>query len=124
MFFKKTGKESGDSAEHRARHYLENQGLVTIECNYHSRYGEIDLIMRGRQHLVFIEVRFRTRRDFGSAADSVTPRKQNRIILTASRFLQTRFRNNPPPCRFDVISISGGQQQNIEWIKDAFQPTL
>lgn len=124
MFLRRSGKEAGDNAEANAQHYLQQQGLIAIERNFHSRYGEIDLVMRDRQYLVFVEVRYRKHGRFGSGADTITPHKQRKIILTANHYLQKHYRNAPPPCRFDVISITGNEQENIEWIKDAFQPTL
>lgn len=124
MFPKRPGKEAGDNAEETAWRYLQGKRLVGVERNYHARRGEIDLIMRDRQHLVFVEVRYRRHDRFGSGADSVTPQKQRKITLAAHQYLQQHYSNAPPPCRFDVIQITGASQENIEWIKDAFQPTL
>ena len=124
MFPRRSGKDAGDNAEAIAGRYLQQQGLIMVERNYHSRMGEIDLIMRDRQTLVFVEVRYRKHAKFGSGADSVTSRKQHKITLTAHQYLQQHHPNTPPPCRFDVISMTGKGPENIEWIKDAFQPTL
>lgn len=114
-------RSSGADAEERARRYLERQGLVTIERNFHSRRGEIDLVMQDRDTLVFVEVRFRSSSRFGSAAESVTPAKQQRIIDTARYFLNCRRQWGDYVCRFDVLAISGRAQQDIEWIRDAFR---
>lgn len=90
-----------------------------LERNFRSRGGEIDLIMRQGETLVFIEVRYRRSRDYGSPLETVTQTKQRRLIAAASHYLQRR--NLDLPCRFDVVGISGSGQERIEWIRDAFQ---
>ena len=111
----------GAIAEEQAKSYLETQGLTLAERNYRCRQGEIDLIMQDQETLVFIEVRYRKHSHFGGAESSITPTKQQRIIMAASHFLQSRKGHNIPPCRFDVLAIEGKEPQNIHWIKDAFQ---
>ncbi len=113
--------ETGAKAEEVARIYLEKQGLRLVERNYHCRQGEIDLIMQEGETLAFIEVRYRKTTGFGSPAESVTPSKQRRIISTANHYLQSKNGRKMPPCRFDMLSIVGKEQQNIDWIRDAFQ---
>ncbi len=113
--------EAGAKAEEVARIYLQQQGLRLVERNYRCRQGEIDLIMQDGESLVFIEVRYRKTTGFGSPAESVTPSKQRRIIMTANHYLQSKNNANMPPCRFDMLAIVGKEQQNIDWIKDAFQ---
>ncbi|MES9843456.1 MAG: YraN family protein [Candidatus Sedimenticola sp. PURPLELP] len=117
-------RESGPAAEHQARRYLEARGLTTRETNYRGRRGEIDLIMNEGDTLVFVEVRYRSNITFGSPAESVNLSKQQKLITTASQYLQQQFRSNPPACRFDVLAISGKEQENVDWIRDAFQPSL
>jgi putative endonuclease len=109
----------GSAAEERAMRYLQARGLRLVERNYRSRSGEIDLIMRQANTLVFVEVRYRRSRRFGSAVETVTPTKQRRLIRAASGYLQRH--NLDLPCRFDVVGVSGPQQEEIEWISDAFQ---
>jgi putative endonuclease len=109
----------GSAAEERALRHLQAQGLQLLERNFRSRCGEIDLIMRQGEALVFIEVRYRQSRNYGSPLETVTPTKQRRLINAASHYLQRR--NLDLPCRFDVVGISGLQQERIEWIRDAFQ---
>lgn len=108
--------ERGDLNEKIALDYLESKGLTLIASNYHSRYGEIDLVMHDKEVIVFIEVRFRRSKQFGGAAMSVTPAKQRKIALTALQFLQKNRKTNHP-CRFDVVAISSN---DTEWIKSAF----
>ena len=113
--------EIGAKAEEIARIYLEQQGLRLVEQNYRCRQGEIDLIMQDGETLTFVEVRYRKSTGFGSAAESVTPAKQRRIITTATHYLQSKNERKMPPCRFDMLAIEGKEQQNINWIRDAFQ---
>jgi len=101
--------------------YLEGKGLTLLARNYHCRRGEIDIIMQDGNFLVFIEVRYRKNDHFGSAAESVTRQKQQRLLTTADYYLQNEKQNADNACRFDVITLSGQQYPQIEWIKDAFQ---
>ena len=115
-------RESGASAERKAEDFLSGQGLVIIERNYRCRSGEIDLIMRDGETILFVEVRFRKNLSFGTPAETVTLGKQKKIIATARYFLQMHRNYLRSPCRFDVLAISWSSQENIDWIKDAFQP--
>jgi putative endonuclease len=108
----------GSAAEERAMRHLQAQGLRLLERNLRNHGGEIDLIMRQADILVFVEVRFRQSRRFGSAAETVTPAKQRRLIAAAALYLQKNRLDLP--CRFDVVAITGPQEE-IEWIRDAFQ---
>ena len=116
-----TTRKIGADAESIAVTYLEANGLVLLTRNYHCRQGEIDLIMRDGNFLVFIEVRYRKNNLYGSASESVTRQKQRRLLTTASYYLQNERCNADTRCRFDVISISGQHNPKIDWIKDAFQ---
>ncbi len=115
-------RQSGAAAEEKAKCYLERRGLKTLERNFHCRRGEIDLVMQEADTLVFVEVRFRRDNRFGSAQESVTRSKQQRIIAAARLFLGSRQQWIDAPCRFDVLAISGQHQENIDWVRDAFRP--
>lgn len=121
MIFKRkqAPKKTGDDAERLACGYLQQQGLKLIERNYHTRRGEVDLIMQHDVTLVFIEVRLRSNQRFGSAAESITSRKQGRIISAAQYYLQQQ--PTALACRFDVVTINGETPPSIEWIPNAFQ---
>lgn len=120
MFTPKTTIEQGQEGEIQACSYLQQQGLILIERNYRCRSGELDLIMRDGEHLVFVEVRSRNNSNYGNPAETVTRRKQNRIVRAAAHYLQRQRINKP--CRFDVVAISTAPQTHkLEWIKDAFQ---
>jgi putative endonuclease len=115
----------GKDAETRAWHYLQARGLRLVQRNYRCRRGEIDLVLQDKDSLVFVEVRYRRRPDFGSAAESVDRRKQSKLIACARHYLQTFPSAARQPCRFDVISISGDgdarrRSSGIEWIQNAF----
>ncbi|MCW9022255.1 MAG: YraN family protein, partial [Sedimenticola sp.] len=81
-----TGKK-GNEAEQLAQRYLEQRGLRTLERNYRCKMGEIDIIMKDQDSLVFVEVRYRKQNAFGSAAESVTTTKQKKIIRAAYHYL-------------------------------------
>jgi putative endonuclease len=98
------------------------RGLRTIARNYRTRAGEIDLIMVDDDELAFVEVRYRSRADFGAGADTVDARKQRRLALAASHFL-VRYGSDSPPCRFDVVSVAKTNYGlRFEWIRNAFTP--
>lgn len=114
-----TTKQVGDAAEDAALHYLQQRGLRLLARNYRTPGrggGEIDLIMRTPDGTcVFVEVRQRKSASHGGAAASVTRAKQGRIIFAARHYL-LRLRE-PPPCRFDVVLLEGGE---IVWLQAAF----
>jgi putative endonuclease len=116
-----TTRKVGEEAERLAQRFLEQKGLTLINRNYHCRRGEIDLIMRDGNFLVFIEVRYRKNDIYGSAAESVTKQKQRRLLASAGYYLQNEKLYENISCRFDVITVSGQYNPQIEWIKDAFQ---
>ena len=114
-----TTKQVGDGAEDLALRYLQKQGLRLLVRNYRTPGrggGEIDLVMREPDGtLVFVEVRRRAGRSFGGAAASVSAVKQRRIIFAARHYLARLAQ--PPPCRFDVVSVEAG---SVAWLKGAF----
>ena len=97
----------GDAAEERACRHLERSGFTIVERNYRTEGGEIDIVARKGDLLVFVEVRSREAPGFGTPEESVTPAKRRRIVGAARRYL-----SNVPPsswreARFDVIAIEG-----------------
>lgn len=111
----------GQQSESLACEYLQAQGLLLIQRNFRCYFGEIDLIMKDKQDIVFIEVRSRQSVEYGYADESVTPKKMKKIITTANYFLQKHNYLNKINGRFDIIAIHPikGIKQ-LEWIKDAF----
>ena len=116
-----SAQNSGERAEQLALTYLQQHGLSLLTRNFHSRRGEIDLIMMDVDTLVFVEVRYRKSAKYGSALESVNHIKQSRIIHTAQTYLQQHPENHLE-CRFDVIAIvPNNNTSEITWVKDAFQ---
>lgn len=111
----------GQKAEQAATDYLQKQGLTLVQRNFYCRQGELDLIMEEQSTLVFVEVRSRREGALVSAAESVTWRKQQRLIA-AARFYLHRYGGHHRPCRFDVVCVSASapEQAEIHWIQDAF----
>ena len=107
---------AGGDAEERAAAYLAGRGLAIVARNFRTRLGEIDLVAREGEVLVFVEVRLRSSAGFGGALESITPRKQRRIAAAAESFLRG-FRQ-PPRCRFDVVALEGA---DIRWLRGAFE---
>ena len=106
----------GQSAESHAEAFLKTHGLKLLARNWRCRFGEIDLIMQDGPTWVFVEVRLRSRGDFGGAAASVTPTKQKKLLAAARQYLTTL--KTLPPCRFDVVALTGTAPP--DWIKNAF----
>ena len=107
----------GAKAEALAASYLESQGLAIIARNVRSRFGEIDLVARDQETLVFVEVRFRNSQRFGGAAASITAAKLSRMNAAALHYLATLNRS-PPPCRIDAILLSTLDTRGIEWLRN------
>ncbi|MES9939272.1 MAG: YraN family protein [Candidatus Thiodiazotropha sp. 6PLUC2] len=111
--------QQGDRAEQQALDYLSRHGLKLVTRNFRCKSGEIDLIMQERETLVFVEVRYRQSKDFGSALESVTTSKQRKLLAAANLYLQKM--QNDQPCRFDVVALHGSGKPRLTWIKDAIQ---
>ena len=115
-------RAAGREWEKATESFLRGHGLKTLKRNYQCRHGEIDLIMEEGDCLVFVEVRYRHRRAFGSGAETVDGRKQSKITRTAALFLSRHPRRAAQPCRFDVISIAEQQgRPRFQWIRNAFE---
>lgn len=109
----------GNNMETAAETYLSQQGLQPLDRNITFKGGEIDLIMRDKGTLVFVEVRFRKSSIFGSAAESITRKKQARLIQCALLYNQKHSLNTP--WRIDVVTITIGTDNHpqFDWIKSA-----
>ena len=114
----------GAWGEAQAAEYLRKKRYSLVAAGFHSRFGEIDLIVKDKKNLVFVEVKLRKTGDFAAARDYVNRRKQDRIRATASMYLSMNPTTLQP--RFDVIEIYaplGAQTPNPEilHLEDAFQ---
>lgn len=110
-------RDRGRHAEDVAATFLQQMGLSIVERNYQCRYGEIDLIARDGDALVFVEVRMRKNSAFGGAAASITPGKRDKLLRAARHYLSGCART--PVCRFDALLIDGGNSAP-EWLKNVF----
>ena len=114
-------RATGDEFEQRACGELERAGLHVLARNYHTRRGELDLIMRDGDTIVFVEVRYRRSAGHGDAATSVTPAKQARLILAAQQWLSAHPEHARRTCRFDVVSYDGpAAAARQAWLRGAF----
>lgn len=112
--------KAGAQAELTAARFLQQRGLRLLQSNYRCRMGEIDLILRDGEMLVFAEVRLRSRSDFGGAAASIDSRKQAKLARAAQHYLAAL--PHVPPCRFDALLLAAADGGGgIEWIKNAFE---
>lgn len=109
-------QKQGQLWEQRALTYLGMRGLALVEVNYTCRGGEIDLIMRDRDTLVFVEVRQRACGGYGGAAASISPAKIRRLVRAAQIYL-LRF-TRLPPCRFDVLAVDNDK---IDWLRNVIE---
>ena len=93
----------GAFGEDAACRYLRRRGYKILDRNYACRLGEVDIVARKGRFVVFVEVKLRKNADFGAAAEYVTAAKQQRVILTAERWLQQHPVELQP--RFDVVEV-------------------
>jgi putative endonuclease len=115
-----TSKSSGAWGEDLALRYLTRRGYRLVERNYRKRHGEIDLIVRSEETLVFVEVKLRRSTSFGDPLEAVTARKQATIRSLAEQYLAE---NQPDfdSLRFDVVGILATQTETrIKHIENAF----
>ena len=101
--------QAGHAAENQALEYLQGQGLQLLTRNWRCKGGELDLVMLDADTVVFVEVRYRLHASFGGALGSIDGRKQKRLVLAASLFLQKECRWATHPCRFDVVALQGSR---------------
>ncbi|MBS7008387.1 YraN family protein [Anaerostipes sp.] len=109
-------RKTGMEKEETACRFLVSQGYEILERNFYSRRGEIDIVARDGEYLVFIEVKYRKNAEYGYPSEAVNAKKQQRIRRTAEYYLYSRSLF-PVPARFDVVEILG---KKIRVIKNAF----
>lgn len=110
-------RKLGAAYEQAAGYYLEQHGYELIKYNYRCRMGEIDLIARDGEYLVFCEVKYRRNGRRGNPLEAVDAKKQRTIYKCAEYYMMVNHLENVP-CRFDVIGIEG---HRITLIKNAFE---
>ena len=108
-------KKTGTAYEVIAADYLKNHGVQILEMNYALSQGEIDLIGKDGEVLIFIEVKYRKNASYGYPWEAISVEKQKRICYVAKQYLlNNRWKGQ---IRFDVISICG---EEISWFRNAF----
>jgi putative endonuclease len=110
---KPSKRSIGNKAEDKAVRFLEEKGYEILERNFYSRYGEIDIIARDQDMIVFVEVKYRAGNSFGSPLESISAKKIRSICKTSRYYLKSEDIS----ARFDVISII---KDKIEHLENAF----
>ncbi|MEA2118363.1 YraN family protein [Halovibrio sp. HP20-50] len=115
----RTARARGAAIEQIAAQWLCKQGLTLIAQNHHVKGGELDLVMRDDDILVFIEVKHRTTARYGHPLETITYQKQQRLVRAASLYLARGGLSSP--CRFDILAIIGKSPDlDFHWVKAAF----
>lgn len=108
----------GGEGEAAARAFLERKGAKVLEMNYRRPTGEIDIVARQRDVILFVEVKRRSSLRYGRPSEAVNRTKQLHILRTAQLYLQEK-RLSDAPVRFDVIEVLPGEIRHIENAFDA-----
>ncbi|MFC2066633.1 YraN family protein [Chloroflexota bacterium] len=114
-------RDVGILGEKLARDFLEKRGYHILQNNYRCPEGEIDIVARHEDFLIFIEVRTKRNLEFGSPEESITPAKTEKLRKVAAHYRQTHD-NLPSSCRIDVVAIEldrKGKISRIELIENA-----
>ena len=116
-----TTRNTGILWENAALAHLRANGLHPLARNYTCRYGEIDLIMKGSDSIVFVEVRYRKDGAHGDGIASVGAGKRAKLTRAAALWLQGHPQYAVQPCRFDVVGCSvTPDHPTFDWTRNAF----
>ena len=107
----------GSRHEEQAASFLRERGLEILTSNFRCRIGEIDLIAREENTLVFVEVKYRFSDRYGWGEEHVHKKKQATIFKVAEVYISRFCKESIPPCRFDVVAIDG---EKIVYYRNAF----
>ncbi len=114
-------QQFGKKSESLAVKHLKKQGYRIVEQNYRNNLGEIDIIAKEKDTLVFVEVKARNSSRFGNPKGAVTPKKKRKISMVALQYLKNSRQKNAK-ARFDVVAISlSGSSPKIELVRNAFE---
>lgn len=121
--FKMMKNSSGISGEQLTAKMLADKGYDIVAMNYHSRFGEIDIIAENNEYIIFVEVKTRNDKSIAEAKEFVDAKKQKKIILTAVQYLSLNETEKQP--RFDVVEVYikskfGFHLKEINHIENAF----
>lgn len=110
-------RQLGTQKETVAAAYLEKEGYEIVERNYYTRHGEIDIIAKEEEYLVFVEVKYRSDKDYGTPAQNINKAKIKHLEYSARAYLYLKGYPDNTPVRFDVVEILGSE---INLIRNAF----
>jgi putative endonuclease len=114
-------QSAGNAAETVALAHLQAHGLQLVQRNARFKVGEIDLVMRDGETVVFVEVRLRNASGWGDGFDSVDRRKRRKLVRAAQAWLAGRPALADATCRFDVVAVRGsGVGASVDWQPAAF----
>jgi len=108
-------REIGAKGEMIAQKAMENKNYEILEKNYYSPYGEIDIIAKKGETIIFVEVKYRRNKKYGYGEEAITKTKQKRIYYTAMDYINKKNIGDQN-YRFDVIAINNNE---INWIKNS-----
>ena len=118
---KKENIIKGQLGENLAKDFLEKNNLTFITNNFKTRLGEIDLIFKDNQILVFVEVKLRKINSLVSPSEAIDYKKQIKLQRAALEYLQKNYNDDFPECRFDaVLIIDNKNNYEISWLKGIF----
>ena len=111
-------REIGTKKEQQAIEFLKEKGIRIVCCNFRTRFGEIDIIGKDKETLVFFEVKYRKDLSKGNPLEAVTYQKQKKICKVADFYRMKHGIGDFAPVRFDVIAVCG---KEIQWYRNAFE---
>lgn len=106
-------RQLGTDYENKACEYLKNKGYKILEKNFRTYNGEIDIVAKNGDYIVFVEVKYRQRNSFGYSAEAVNAHKQQVIYKVARGYICKYYKHKEPPCRFDVIAFDNNEITHI-----------
>lgn len=110
-------RDIGDQGEKRAVEFLNKQGLIILDTQFHTRHGEIDIIAKDNEYIVFIEVKYRSGIPLYNPLEAVTKSKIRNIVNASRVYLYLKGYKDTQAVRYDCIGIFN---EEITWIKNAF----
>lgn len=114
-------QQIGEAGEKAVVSYLKKKGFKILEQNFTCPAGEIDIIVKDKKTIVFVEVKTRRSLSYGSARMAITPKKQRKISMAALYYLKTKHKMDQR-ARFDVVTVlATGEKQSIDHIQNAFE---
>ena len=102
----------GRAGEIKSAEYLKKKGYKILKTNYKTAIGEIDIIAKDQEYVVFVEVKTRSSSEYGQPSEAVNNKKQEKYYKVAMQYLQ-KEKKTESPCRFDVIEIENGEINHI-----------